>query len=70
MAIRRMATVIALITAQHHRVLFVVLAGMGNIAKQSLVSELSLDDLLFFRHGLLVQESVRFLLECSYVVHV
>ena len=70
MAIRRMATVIALITAQHHRVLFVVFAIMGDIAKQSLVSELGLDDLLFFRHGLLVQESVRFLLECSYVVHV
>ena len=54
MAIRRMAAVIALITAQYHRVLFVVLAGLGNIAKQGLVSELSLDDLLFFRHGLLV----------------
>ena len=65
-----MATVIALITAQHHRVLFVVFAIMGNIAKQGLVSELSLDDLLFFRHRLLVQESVRFLFECSYVMHV
>ena len=54
MAIRRMATIIALVTAQHHRVLFVVLASMGDIAKQSLVSELGLDDLLFFRHGLLV----------------
>ena len=70
MAIRRMATIIALVTAQHHRVLFVVLASMGDIAKQSLVSELSLDDLLFFRHGLLVQESIRFLFERSYVVDV